>query len=203
MTTRRLCLNTLLSLSCLAGIGPCFALEAADLLHIKIGAVITVADPKGEAPLREITVTHVHPVRADGTVWYQINATSGAEQEEVLYADLNANPPKLETVLRKVILRKLVDRPRKFLDAVEDAEKGEMVMDEVTYRYNDKESDGGVFEPDGDKTKAFEFNYLVFTSTQDASLSIQVMRWSEDKFDTYLVRQMRPSDVKLKSKNLD
>lgn len=198
MTMRRLCLSSLLSLASLAALVPCYALEAADLPQIKMGAVITVTDPKGEAPLREITVTHVHPVRADGAVWYQISATSGADQEEVLYADLTAKPPKLEAVVRRVNLRKLVDKPRKFLDAVEDAEKGDMVMDDVTYRYNDKESDSGTFEPDGDKTKAFEFNYLVFTSTQDATLSLQVMRWSEDKFDTYLVRQLRPGDVKLK-----
>lgn len=198
MTMRRLCLNSLLSLASLAALAPCYALEAADLPQIKIGAVITVADPKGEAPLREITVTHVHPVRADGAVWYQISATSGADQEEVLYADLTAKPPKLEAVVRRVNLRKLADRPRKFLDAVEEDEEGELLMDGVSYRYNDNESDDGTFEPDGDKTKAFEFNYLVFTSTQDATLSLQVMRWSEDKFDTFLVRQMRPGDVKLK-----
>ena len=50
MTMRRLCLNSLLSLASLAALVPCHALEATDLPQIKIGAVLTVADPKGEAP---------------------------------------------------------------------------------------------------------------------------------------------------------
>lgn len=78
--------------------------------------------------------------------------------------------------VRRVALKKLVDRPRKFLDTVESEEKGELVMDGV----------------------AFEFNYLVFTSSKDATLSIQVMRWDDEKLDTYLVKRISAAEVKLK-----
>ncbi len=198
MTMLRLVQNAVLSLACLTAWAPCYALDATDLPQLKAGTVLAVADAKGEAPTRDISVTHVHPVRADGSVWYQINGTSGGGQEEVLYADFSVSPPKLEMVIRRVLLKKLVDRPRKFLDAVEDEEKGELVMDGVTFAYNDAESDDGFFEPDGNPAQAFEFNYLVFTSSTDAALSIQVMRWDDDKFDVYLVKQISAAEVRLK-----
>ena len=65
------------------------------------------------------------------------------------------------------------------------------------YRYNDKESDEGSLEPDGNTAQAQTFNYLVFTSTQDPSLSIQVMRWSEEKFDAYLIQQIAADNARL------
>ncbi len=196
MTLRRRFLHSvLLPLACLAVLAPCYALDASDLPHLKVGTVLTVADPKGEVPPREIAITHVHPVRSDGAVWYQINGSSGGAQEDLLYADLSVSPPKLEMVLRRINLRKLVDRPKKFLDAVEDDEKGELVMDGVAFAYNDAESDDGFFETDGNKALAFEFNYLVFTSSKDASTSIQVMRWDDDKWDAYLVKRIPAESV--------
>lgn len=198
MTLLRLVHSAVLSLACLTAWAPSYALEASDLPNVKVGAVLTVADAKGDTPPRDIAITHVHPVRSDDSVWYQINGTSGGGQEEVLYADFSVSPPKLEMVVRRVMLKKLVDRPLKFLDAVEDNEKGELVMDGVAFAYNDDESDDGSFETDGNPAQAFEFNYLVFTSSKDATLSIQVMRWDDEKLDAYLVKRISAAEVKLK-----
>lgn len=199
MPLRRLVHNTLLALACLAAWAPAYALDATDLPQLKAGTVLAVADAKGETAARDIAITHVHPVRSEGSVWYQINGTSGSGQEEVLYADFSASPPKLEMVVRRVVLKKLVDRPRKFLDAVEEEGKGELLMDGVAFAYTDAESDDGVFETDGNPAQAFEFNYLVFTSSKDATLSIQVMRWDDEKLDAYLVKRVSADTVQRKA----
>lgn len=198
MKSRGRFLDALLCVAFTAFLTPSFALDASDIPHLKVGAVLVIADSAGRVPMKEVSITHVHPVRSDNSVWYQINGISAGEQEEVMYADLNATPPKLEGVIRRISLRMLVDRPRKFLDAVEENKKGELSYEGVVFQYNDAESDDGFFETDGNKSSAFEFNYLVFTSSADANASIQVMRWSDEKLDAYLVRNIRATDVKLK-----
>lgn len=180
----------------MAALMPAHALDAGDAPNLKAGATLALPAVGGNAA-STLKVAHVHPVRSDDGVWYQILGSSADGQEQLVYADLSAKPPKVEVMLKRVNLRKLVDRPRKFLDAVEDDEKGELTLDGVVYRYNDKESDEGSLEPDGNAAQAQPFNYLVFTSTQDPSLSIQVMRWSEEKFDAYLIQQVAASDAKL------
>jgi hypothetical protein len=181
-------------------IGPSYALDATHQTQLQPGAVLTISASAGTAVVaREITITHVHGVRSDdGSRWYQVQGSSSDNREELLYVDLSATPPKLELMVNRVGLRKLVDRPRKFLDAVENEEKGELVLDGEIFKYNDKESDDGVLEPDGDQAAGREFNYLVFTSATDARKSLQIMRWDEDRFDTYLILQIKPGDVQLK-----
>ncbi|MDR7305973.1 hypothetical protein [Rhodoferax saidenbachensis] len=180
----------------LASLVPVYALEAGDAANLKAGTVLSLPSANNSGA-RTLTIAHVHPVRSDDGVWYQILGSSADGQEQLVYADLSAKPPKVEVMVKRVNLRKLVDRPRKFLDAVEDDEKGELTLDGVVYRYNDKESDDGSLEPDGNAAQAQAFNYLVFTSTQDPSLSIQVMRWTDEKFDAYLIQQVSAADAKL------
>lgn len=183
----------MLGMACL---NPAHALEAGDAAKLQAGAVLSLPSVGNSAP-RSVTIAHVHPVRSEDGVWYQILGSAADGQEQLIYADLSAKPPKVEVMLRRVNLRKLVDRPRKYLDAVEEEEKGELTLDGVVYRYNDKESDDGSLEPDGNASQAQAFNYLVFTSTQDPSLSIQVMRWSDEKFDAYLIQQVSAADAQL------
>ncbi|MFZ3126993.1 MAG: hypothetical protein WA136_03165 [Rhodoferax sp.] len=190
--------RSLLLLGCWVAFAPCYALDTSDIPKLKTGTVLSVADPAAEAPLREMAITHVHSIRADGAVWYQIEGTYRDGQEGMLYVDFTTSLVKIETTVKKLSLRNLVDRPRKFLDAVEESEKGELVYEGSPFQYADTESDDGVFERDGDKTSTLEFNYLVFTSKKDANLSIQIMRWDDDKFDTYLVKRVQPGDVKVK-----
>ncbi|MFZ3220845.1 MAG: hypothetical protein WA174_12465 [Rhodoferax sp.] len=190
--------RSLLLLGYWVAFAPCYALDTSDIPKLKAGTVLSVADPAAEAPLREMAITHVHSIRADGAVWYQIEGTYRDGQEGIVYVDFTTSPVKIETTVKKLSLRNLVDRPRKFLDAVEESEKGELVYEGSPFQYADTESDDGVFERDGDKTSTLEFNYLVFTSKKDANLSIQIMRWDDDKFDTYLVKRVQPGDVKVK-----
>lgn len=189
--------RSLLALGCWAALAPCYALETSDIPKLKAGTVLTIADPSAQTPLREMAITHVHSIRSDGTVWYQIDGTFRNGQEGIVYVDFTTSPVKIEASVKKLSLRDLVDRPRKFLDAVEESEKGELVYEGSPFQYADSESDDGVFERDGDKTSTLEFNYLVFTSKKDANLSIQIMRWDDDKFDTYLVKRVPPGDVKV------
>lgn len=190
--------RSLLLLGCWMAFAPCYALDSSDIPKLKAGTVLTVADPAAEAPLQEMTITHVHSIRADGAVWYQIEGNYRDGKEGILYADFTTTPAKIEATVKKLSLRNLVDRPRKFLDAVEEAEKGELAYEGATFLYANAESDEGVFERDGDKTSTQEFNYLVFIAKDNAKLSIQIMRWDEDKFDTYLVRGIQPGDVKVR-----
>lgn len=198
MVTHPFLKRSLLLLGCWVAFAPCYALDTSDIPKLKPGTVLTVAGPAAEAPLREMAITHVHSIRSDGTVWYQIEGTYGDGQEGMVFADFATSPVKIETIVKKLLLRNLVDRPRKFLDAVEESEKGELVYEGSPFQYASAESDDGVFERDGDKTSTVEFNYLVFASKKDADLSIQIMRWDDDKFDTYLVKRAQPGDVKVK-----
>ena len=189
--------RSLLLLGCWVAFAPCYALDTADIPKLKAGTVLSVADPAAEPPLREMTITHVHSIRSDGAVWYQIEGNYRDGKEAILYADFTTAPAKIEAIVKKLVLRNMVDRPRKFLDAVEEDEKGELVYEGSPFQYANAESDDGVFERDGDKTSTLEFSYLVFASKKDANLSIQVMRWDDDKFDTYLVKRVQPGDVKV------
>lgn len=190
--------RSLLLLGCWLAFAPSYALDTSDIPKLKPGTVLTVADPAAEAPLREMAVTHVHSIRADGTVWYQIDGTYRDGQEGILYVDFTSSPVKIEASIKKLFLKDMVGRPRKFLDAVEEDEKGALTYEGTPFQYADTESDDGVFERDSDKNSILEFNYLVFTSQKDANLSIQIMRWDDDKFDTYLVKRVPPGDVKVK-----
>ena len=116
----------------MASLMPAYALEPGDVVRLKAGAVLDLPATAGSAA-RALTIAHVHPVRSEEGVWYQILGTSADGQEQLVYADLSAKPPKVEVMVRRVALRKLVDRPRKFLDAVEDDEKGELTLDGVVY----------------------------------------------------------------------
>jgi hypothetical protein len=198
MRTRRFLRHLLVLLGSLAAGAPSFALGAADVPNLKPGVVLAVGEGLKDEQFREITITHVNSVRADGAVWYQIDGTTLGGQEVVFYADFAASPPKIELAFKKLSLRKLVDRPRKFLDAVEEDNKGELTLDDTVFQFTDAESDEGRFEPDGDQARGFDFNYLVFASKKEPGTSIQVMRWSEEKFDTYLVKLLQAKDLKIK-----
>jgi hypothetical protein len=190
--------GTFLTLGCMVSMLPCYALDASDIHKLKIGGTLTMAHANTQQSVDEISITHINPVRSDSTTWYQINGTGTNGQDRIFYVDFTTSPVKMESVIQKLILGQLVNRPRKFLDAVEESEKGSLTFNDETYQYLNTESDEGIFEPDGDKTQSFEFNYLVFGSQKEAGLSIQVMRWSDEKFDTYLVKLIQATDVKIK-----
>jgi len=176
--------HLLVSLSCLLGVVPAFALSAADVEQLKPGAQLQlpVAD-SDEDKLETMQIDRIGLFSdQDGTRWFRLETHRPDGQAATVLLTLSASKVEASVVLRRLKLRDFGASPKQ-LWKFDKFGEGEVVFEDQHYRFSADDSEDSRFTDGSANSAPKELSYYTFHCVEDDDLSLVVLEWSDDEFE--------------------